>query len=68
MNIWEEYWKCTHTRNNNHAQMKEQAKWTQPKPEEIGRRYFDNQEGAFKFAKTMNDKGYYARIKKDGII
>ena len=46
--------------------MKEQAKWTQPKPEEIGRRYFDNQEGAFKFAKIMNDKGYFAKIKTDG--
>ena len=39
MNIWVEYWKFEDTRNNNHAQMKEQAHWVEPNPENIMRRF-----------------------------
>jgi len=69
MNIWVEYWKIKGNRSHtegSHAQMKENTKWVEPKSEDIGRRYFDYQEGAFKFAKIMNDKGYFAKIKTDG--
>ena len=45
MNIWVEYWKFEDTRNNNHAQMKEQAHWIEPNPENIMRRFFDKRVG-----------------------
>ena len=32
MNIYIEYYKFSDDRKNNHAQMKEQAKWTPPDP------------------------------------
>ena len=69
MNIWVEYWKIKGNRSHtegSHAQMKEQAKWIEPKPEEISRRFFSDHQGASAFAKRMNDKGYHAKIKTDG--
>ena len=68
MNIWVEYWKYTDTRKNNHAQMKEQAKWTPPKPEDIKIRFFPDHNSATVFAKSMEEQGNHTRIKKDGII
>ena len=44
----------------------EQAKWIEPKPEEISRRFFDNHQDAAAFAQRMGDKGYHAKIKRDG--
>ena len=34
MNTWVEYYKFTDKRNNNHAQMKENAKWVDPDPKQ----------------------------------
>jgi hypothetical protein len=69
VNIWVEYWKQKDHRSHtegSHAQMKEQAKWIEPKPEEISRRFFSDHQGAAEFAKRMSDKGYHAKIKTDG--
>ena len=41
MNIWVEYYKFSDDRKNNHAQMKENAKWVPPDPSIIHRRFFD---------------------------
>mgnify|MGYP001253389799 CR=1 FL=1 len=69
MNIWVEYWKIEDNRNHtkgNHAQMKEQAKWIEPNPEDINKRFCQSREDAQRFARSMNDKGYHAQIKTDG--
>ncbi len=68
MNIWVEYWEYEDTRSNSHAQMKEQAKWIPPKPEDIKKRFFPDYNSAQVFAKSMQEQGHQARIKKDGII
>ena len=68
MNIWVEYIKYKDNRNNTHAQMKEQAKWVQPDPKEINRRFCQSREEAQKFAASMNEQGYHATIKTDGVI
>ena len=68
MNIWVEYFKFKDKRNNTHAQMKEQAKWVQPDPKEINRRFCQSREEAQKFAASMNEQGYHATIKTDGVI
>ena len=66
MNIWVEYWKFKDTRNNTHAQMKENAKWVDPDPSIIQRRFFDKPEDARNFAKRLGDEGYIVAIKQDG--
>ena len=68
MNIWVEYFKFKDKRNNTHAQMKEQAKWVQPDPKEINRRFCQSREEAQRFAASMNEQGYHATIKTDGVI
>ena len=69
MNIWVEYWpnedNRSHTKGN-HAQMKEQAKWIEPNPEDISKRFCQSREDAQRFAQSMNDRGYHAQIKTDG--
>lgn len=67
MNIWVEYWKQVDNRNNNHAQMKEQANWVEPDPKDIQRRFFDYRKDASEFASRMFEEGYHTRIKTDGI-
>jgi hypothetical protein len=67
MNIWVEYWEFKDTRNNNHAQMKEQAHWIEPNPENIMRRFFDKREDASNFAQRMQEDGHRTRIRTDGI-
>lgn len=66
MNIWVEYFKYNDNRNNNHAQMKEQAKWVEPDPKEVRMRFCQSRDDAQRFAKSMVDQGFYARIKTDG--
>ena len=66
MNIWVEYFKYNDNRNNNHAQMKEQAKWVEPDPKDVRKRFCQSREDAAIFAKSMNDQGYHASIKTDG--
>ena len=68
MNIWVEYFRFKDNRNNTHAQMKEQAKWVQPDPKEINRRFCQSREEAQRFAASMNEQGYHATIKTDGVI
>ena len=65
MNIWVEYYKFTDDRKNNHAQMKENAKWVDPDPSIIQRRFFDYYKDARKFAKRLGDEGYMVSIKQD---
>lgn len=67
MNIWVEYWKYEDKRNNTHAQMKEQAHWVDPNPEDIRRRFFDKREDASNFAQRMQEDGHMTRIRTDGI-
>ena len=66
MNIWIEYFKYKDDRNNNHAQIREKAKWVEPDPEKIHKRFCQNMEDAHHFAKSMEEKEYYTRIKQDG--
>ena len=66
MNIWVEYFKFEDTRKNTHAQIREQAKWIEPDPKDVHKRFCQNREEAQRFAKSMNDQGYHATIKTDG--
>ena len=67
MNTWVEYYKFTDKRNNTHAQMKENAKWVDPDPSIIQKRFFDRHEDARQFAKKMGDQGYMVTVKQDGL-
>ena len=67
MNIWVEWFRQNEIKNDTWAQMKEPSKWIPPKPSEINRRFFDKQEDAAEYAKRMNEKGYHASIKRDGV-
>jgi len=67
VNIWVEYWKFKDTRNNTHAQMKEQAHWVEPNPSDIRKRFFDKREDASNFAQRMQEDGCMTRIRTDGI-
>lgn len=69
MNIWVEYFINEDNRSHlrgSHAQMKEQAKWVEPDPKDVHKRFCQNREDANRFAKSMNDQGYHATIKTDG--
>ena len=66
MNIWVEYFRYEDTRNNTWAQMKENAKWVEPDPKDVHRRFCQSREDAQRFAKSMNEQGYHATIKTDG--
>jgi len=70
MNIWIEYWKSKDNRShlNNHAQMKENAKWIAPDPKDIARRFCQNREEASKLAQSLSNDGYHVSIKQDGIL
>ena len=67
MNIWLEYFKYNDNRNNNHAQMKENAKWIPQDPKEISKRFCHNRKQAQELAKRLNDDGYHVSIKTDGM-
>ena len=67
MNTWVEYYKFTDKRNNNHAKMKENAKWVDPDPSIIQRRFFDKPEDARNFANSMGEQGYMVSVKQDGL-
>ena len=67
MNIWVEYWeKSKKDSLNTHAQIRELDKWVEPDPEKIDRRYCQNMKEAQRFAKSMEEREYYTRIKQDG--
>ena len=66
MNIWLEYFKYNDDRKNNHAQMRENAKWVEPDPKKVHKRFCQSREDANKFAQRMQDAGHHATIKTDG--
>ena len=68
MNIWVEYWEKPKTISlNTHAQIREKAKWVEPDPEKIHKRFCQNMEDAHRFAKSIEEAGNcYTRIKQDG--
>ena len=68
MNTWVEYFKYSDNRKNNHAQMKENAKWVAPDPSIIQKRFFDDMKDAKNFAKRMEEQGHHVTIKKDGVL
>ena len=45
--------------------MKENAKWIEPDPKNVQKRFCQTMEDAQRFAKSMNDQGYHATIKTD---
>ena len=63
MSIWVEYFKYEDPRKENHAQMREQAKWVEPK--NVQKRFFDNKAAAVKFQLGLSAKGWHCRIKED---
>ena len=66
MNIWVEYWKKENKSSlNNHAQMRENAKWVQPDKKDIRKRFCQSREDASKFAQSMQEQGYHASVKTD---
>ena len=67
MNIWVEYFKFKDNRNNTHAQMKEQAKWIEPDPKEISKRFCQSRTHAQALAKSLSEEGYHVTIKTDGM-
>ena len=67
MNIWVEYWKKDNTPSlNNHAQMRENAKWVEPDEKNVHTRFCQSRKDASAFAKSMQEEGYYVSIKTDG--
>ena len=69
MNIWVEYWKKEDRVSlNNHAQMRENAKWVQPNKKDIRKRFCQSREDANRFATAMEKEGYYVSVKTDGVI
>ena len=67
MNIWIEYFKYEDKRNNTHAQMKENAKWVEPDPKNVYKRFCQNRDQAQELAKSLNEQGFHVRIKTDGM-
>jgi len=65
MNIWIEYWKKEDNRKNTHAQMRENAKWVDPDPKEIIKRFCQSREDANKYANSLQEQGYHVTIKQD---
>ena len=65
MNIWIEYWKKEDNRKNTHAQMRENAKWVDPDPKEIIKRFCQSREDANIYANSLQEQGYHVTIKQD---
>ena len=65
MNIWIEYWKKEEDRKNTHAQMRENAKWVEPDPKKIIKRFCQSREDANRYAKSLQEQGYHVIIKQD---
>ena len=66
MNIWIEYWKKEEKSKNTHAQIREHAKWVEPDPKDVHKRFCQSREYANRYAKNLQEQGYYVRIKEDG--
>ena len=65
MNIWIEYWKKEDNRKNTHAQMRENAKWIEPDPKKIIKRFCQSREDANRYAKSLQEQDYHTIIKQD---
>ena len=65
MNIWIEYWKKEEDRKNTHAQMRENAKWVEPDPKKIIKRFCQSREDANRYANSLQEQGYHVTIKQD---
>ena len=69
MNYWVEYWKKENRISlNNHAQMRENAVWNPPDEKDVFKRFCQSKEDASKFATAMQEQGYMASVKQDGIF
>ena len=66
MNIWVEYWKKEEKSKNTHAQIRENAKWIEPDPKDVHKRFCQSREDANRYAESLQEQGYYVRIKEDG--
>ena len=65
MNIWIEYWKKEEKSKNTHAQIREQAKWVEPDPKDVHKRFCQSREDANRYAESLQEQGYHVRIKED---
>ena len=65
MNIWIEYWKKEEKSKNTHAQIRENAKWVEPDPKDVHKRFCQSREDANRYAKSLEEQGYHVRIKED---
>ena len=65
MNIWIEYWKKEEKSKNTHAQIRENAKWVEPDPKDVHKRFCQSREDANRYAESLQEQGYYVRIKED---
>ena len=66
MNIWIEYWKKEEKSKNTHAQIRENAKWVEPDPKDVHKRFCQSREDANRYAESLQEQGYHVRIKQDG--
>ena len=67
MNIWVEYFRFEDNRKNTWAQIRENPKWNPPASDKISRRFCQTREQAQTFARNMQEQGYHATIKTDGV-
>jgi len=65
MNIWIEYWKKEEKSKNTHAQIRENAKWEEPDPKDVHKRFCQSREDANRYAESLQEQGYHVRIKED---
>ena len=65
MNIWIEYWKKEEKSKNTHAQIRENAKWIEPDPKDVHKRFCQSREDANRYAESLQEQGYHVRIKED---
>ena len=65
MNIWIEYWKKEEKSKNTHAQIRENAKWVEPDPKDVHKRFCQSREDANRYAESLQEQGYHVRIKED---
>ena len=68
MNYWVEYWKTISTENKNYYAQSQIIKWEKPDKKDIRKRFCQSKDDACKFATAMQEQGYMASVKQDGIF
>ena len=68
MNIWIEYFKYEDSRKNTWAQIRESAKWDEPDPKDVHKRFCQSREQAQTIANSLQEQGYHVTIKTDGVV